>query len=155
MPLLRGETQANRSEVFTQFYETSARNRYPMFAVQDAKYLYIYNAWSDGQYRFLNDSQVGIAFKGMVSAAQTSPEIHDRVQLLWYRVPEELYALETDPDATRNLAADPAHKQALEQYRQSLANWMEQYNSPALETFKLFGSYSRSRSQYMGAQQKR
>ncbi|MDR2498989.1 MAG: sulfatase [Tannerellaceae bacterium] len=155
MPLLRGEAQANRSQVFTQFYETSARNRYPMFAVQDAKYLYIYNAWSDGQYRFLNDSQGGIAFKGMVKAAETSPQIHDRVQMLWYRQPEELYALETDPDATRNLVADPSRKQALEQYRQSLANWMEQYGSSALESYKRFVDYSQSRSQYMDAQRKR
>lgn len=70
--ILKGGKQENRDKVFTQFYETSGKRRYPMFAVQTAKYGYIFSPWSDGSYKFLNDSQGGIAFKGMVEAGKSN-----------------------------------------------------------------------------------
>jgi N-sulfoglucosamine sulfohydrolase len=136
LPLLSGKKQKGRDRVYTQFYETSGKNRYPMFAVQSTKYLYIFNSWSDGEYRFRNDSQSGLAFKGMSEAGPTNPTIQQRVDLLLYRVPEEFYDLEKDPDALVNLANDPASAKAIASYRKDLEKWMKTYHSDALEAFQ-------------------
>jgi N-sulfoglucosamine sulfohydrolase len=42
------------------------------------------------------------------------------------RLPEELYDHATDPDEARNLAADPAHAEALGQHRAMLAEWQQE-----------------------------
>lgn len=149
LPLMKGERQDNRTRVFTQFYETSGKNRYPMFAVQDNKYGYIYNVWSDGKYQFKNDSQGGIAFKGMVTEGKTDFDIQKRVDLLWYRVPEEFYDLENDPNALNNLVNDPAYFDTIANYRKELLTWMKQYESNATDVFEKICEYNDSRYKYM------
>ena len=52
LPVLQGDDQDGRDLVFTQFHETSARREYPMRSVQDARFGYIFNAWSDGRLVF-------------------------------------------------------------------------------------------------------
>jgi len=52
LPLLRGQTQSNREYVFTQFYHIHGKNPYPMRSVLTKQFIYIFNAWSDGQRRF-------------------------------------------------------------------------------------------------------
>jgi len=152
LPILKGEKQTGREKVYTQFYETSAFNRYPMFTIQDKKFGYIYNAWSDGEYQFRNDSQSGIAFKGMVEAGKTNPDIQKRVDLLWYRVPEEFYDLENDPNALNNLVHNPEYAELVQQYRQELLEWMKTYNSEAQNVFEQLIIYSIARQQYMKEQ---
>ncbi len=125
VPLLTGASQQNRDRVFTVFHETSAKRRYEMRCVQNKKFGYIYNAWSDGQTVFKNESQSGLTMNAMKRAANTDPNIAARVELFLYRVPEELYDFENDPDALRNLADDPVYKGQLKQMRQELLTWME------------------------------
>jgi N-sulfoglucosamine sulfohydrolase len=136
LPLLKGKTQKGRDRVYTQFYETSGKNRYPMFAVQTTKHLYIFNPWSDGSYLFKNEAQVGLAFKGMREAGSSNPDIQQRVNLLWYRTPEEFYDLEKDPDALVNLVDNTAYAPFVETYRHDLEKWMKIYGSTALEAFQ-------------------
>jgi N-sulfoglucosamine sulfohydrolase len=152
LPLLKGKKQIRRKQVFTQFYETSMKNRYPMFSVQDKKFCYIYNAWSGGQYKFLNDSQAGIAFKGMIEAGKSNPSIQKRVEFLWYRTPEEFYDLEEDPDALHNLTDDGAYKKEIDEYRLKLLEWMIQYESSALDVYRNLVDYSNARANYMEQQ---
>ena len=154
--LLKGKTQKGRDKVFTQFYETSGKNRYPMFAVQDAKYLFIYNSWSDGKYRFRNDSQGGIAFAGMVEAGKTDPYIQSRVNLLLYRVPLELYDLEKDPDALVNLAQEDKYQDVVKKYSNDLLGWMKRYDPTVVSAFSAFlkGSGDAERLKYMEEQNK-
>jgi N-sulfoglucosamine sulfohydrolase len=108
-PLLRGEHQTERDHVFTEFNETSGKRSYPMRCVQDGRYGYIFNAWSDGTRPFQNESQSGRSWKAMQKAAHHDPEIAARVHLFTHRVPEELYDFSSDPDALQNLIDDPAH----------------------------------------------
>jgi N-sulfoglucosamine sulfohydrolase len=153
--VLKGKSQKGRDKVFTQFYETSGKNRYPMFAVQDAKYLLIYNPWSDGSYRFRNDSQGGIAFAGMVEAGKTDPYIQSRVNLLLYRVPFELYDLEKDPNALVNLATEDQYKDVVKQYSNYLLDWTKRYDptvTPAFSAFLKGGDAERVK--YMEVQNK-
>src|SRR5574340_563015 len=120
LPLLTGARQQGRDRVFTVFHETCGKQRVEMRCVQDARFGYIYNAWSDGKRIFRNESQNGLTFNAMKEAAATDPRIAERVKLFLYRVPEELYDFQADPDGLRNLAGDPKYKPELERLRRML-----------------------------------
>jgi N-sulfoglucosamine sulfohydrolase len=136
LPVLLGRRQAGRDKVFTQFHQTSAKNRYPMRCVQNHRFGYIFNPWSDGARVFKNESQSGLTFKAMRAAAKTDPKIAARVRLFQYRVVEEFYDLANDPDALRNLRDDPRYKKKLDNLREELLKWMKRTNDPALEALK-------------------
>jgi len=136
LPILLGQRQAGRDKVFTQFHQTSARNRYPMRCVQNHRFGYIFNPWSDGERVFKNESQSGLTFKAMQSAAKTDPKIAARVKLFQYRVVEEFYDFANDPDALHNLSDDSKYKKELDKMRKELLNWMKHTDDPALEAFE-------------------
>lgn len=138
LPVMRGEEQAGRDRVFTVFNQTAAKRDYPMRCLQNRRFGYIYNSWSDGKKVFFNESQSGLTFKAMQAAAKKDEQIAARVRLFRHRVPEELYDFERDPDALVNLADDPAHAKTLRQMRRELAEVMAKTNDPLAETFELF-----------------
>jgi N-sulfoglucosamine sulfohydrolase len=135
LPLLQGKTQEGREQGFVHFWRTSARQDYPMRSEQDRKYGYIYNAWSDGVRVYRNESQGGRTCTAMRSAAMTNAQIADRVKFFQHRVPEELYDYETDPDALRNLAGDPAYAELLRKYRGRMAEHLRSTEDPLCDAF--------------------
>ena len=137
VPTLLGKKQEGRDKVFTQFFQTSSKKRFPMRCIQDAKYGYIFNAWSDGKARFRNESQIGYTYKAMVKAAKTNPNIAARVKLFDNRVVEEFYDFENDPNALNNLINIPEYKKIINKYRAGMEQWMEKVNDPALSFFKV------------------
>jgi len=136
VPLLTGQTQAERDKVFTQFHQTAGRRRYPMRCVQNKRFGYIFNPWSDGKRVFKNESQSGRTFKAMRAAAPRNPKIAARVKLFQYRVVEEFYDLEKDPDARHNLVGNPGYKKHIDTLRADLAGWMRRTGDSAIEAFE-------------------
>lgn len=136
LALLRGERQPGRDRVVTVFHETSARQRYEMRCVQDSRFAYIFNAWSDGKTVFRNESQSGLTFAAMQQAARSDPRIAERVRFFLYRTPEELYDLRNDPYCLRNLISDQSYRQAASQMRAHLLAWMKQTADPLLARFQ-------------------
>jgi len=136
LPLLRGRTQTGRDKVFTQFHMTSARRHYPMRCVQNKRFGYIFNPWSDGKRVFRNESQAGRTMKAMVAAAKDDPKIAQRVELFLHRVPEEFYDIQNDPDALHNLMDDAAHRGELVALQAELLAWMQRTGDPALAAFR-------------------
>lgn len=136
LPLLFGKKQTGRDKVFTQFHQTSARRRYPMRCVQNHRFGYIFNPWSDGKRIFRNESQSGLTFKAMQGAARTDSEIAARVKLFQYRVLEEFYDFKNDPDALTNLIDDPKYQKEINKLRSELLAWMEHTGDPALNAFQ-------------------
>ncbi len=136
LPVLLGKRQPQRDKVFTQFHETSGRNRYPMRCVQNERFGYIFNPWSDGQRVFRNESQSGLTFNAMKAAAGTNESVAARVKLFQYRVVEEFYDFKNDPDALHNLIDDANYKEEIRNMRESLLNWMRKTSDPALEAFE-------------------
>ena len=136
LPLLRGEKQAGREWVFTEFHKTSAKRPYPMRCVQDARFGYIYNPWSDGEEVFRNESQAGLTFKAMREAATHDQALAGRVRLFQYRVPEEFYDLEHDPDALHNLIDNPHYQARIGLFRRKLLQRMARTSDPVLGAFK-------------------
>ncbi len=136
VPLLHGERQASREAIFAQYHENSGRQRYPMRSIQTARYLYIYNPWSDGQRVMKMESLTGLSWKAMQAAAKADARVAERVDFFQFRVREELYDLERDPDARVNLIAESSQAKVLGDLRMRLERWMEATNDPALEAFR-------------------
>jgi len=140
LPVLLGKRQKGREMVFTEFHQTFSRRRFPMRTVQNRRFGYIFNPWADGERVFKNESQSGLTFKAMKAAAQSDPKIAARVKLFQYRVVEEFYDFEKDPDALHNLADDPKYKKEIEKMRSELLEWMKRTGDLAFEALKGYDS---------------
>jgi N-sulfoglucosamine sulfohydrolase len=136
VPLLTSDDQPGRESVVTVYHETVAKKQYPMRCVQDGHFGYIYNGWADGKTTYKSEPMGGKAYAAMKQAAATNPAIADRVKLLEYRVPEELFDLQADPNSLHNLIADPQYLEQANKMRQQLVKWMEQTSDPLLEKYR-------------------
>ena len=107
-----------------------------MRCVQTVQFGYIFNFWPDGQTRMTMDSTGGLSFKAMQKAALKDREIESRVRLFSYRIPEEFYKLDSDPDAMENLIQDPRFSDEIEVFRKRLEAYMAETGDPALEAYR-------------------
>lgn len=135
LPVLKGKKQEGRKQVFTQFHQTSARRNFPMRCVQNKRFGYIFNPWSDGERIFRNESQSGRSWKAMEDAAKSDSHLAERNHLFSCRVLEELYDFENDPDALHNLIDDPNYSDELEKLRDAMELWMAEVDDVALNAF--------------------
>jgi len=130
-PLLQGKPQKGRDFMFTQIDSKAGGDGVPMRCVQDARFGYIYNPFSDGRHVYRNNNE-GRTFAAMAAAAETDPAIAARVQLFRMRVPEEFYDLEKDPDCLNNLIGKAEFQDAVARYRRRLESWMKRTGDPML-----------------------
>ncbi len=145
VPLLKGQNQQGRDRVYTQIDWLAGRNAYPMRAVQDDQWLYIFNAWSGETGHFYRNNNQGITFRAMENAGQDDPSIEERVSMFRYRVLEELYLIEdkdgaaVDPYCVNNLidSEQPEATNAANRMRDELEKWMEKVSDPILQAFRL------------------
>ncbi len=133
LPVLAGRKQIGRDRVFTQFHATSSRRQFPMRCVQNKRFGYIFNPWSDGKLAFRNESQAGRTWKAMAAAAPNNPKIAARVKLFSHRVLEEFYDLAADPDALVNLIDDRRYAAEIDKLRADLLAYMRRTADPALD----------------------
>lgn len=148
LPVLCGEEQDNRELTFTQFHQTANKRNYPMRCVQNRRFGYIFNLWSNGVREFKNESQAGRTMNAMQAASGKDPHIEQRVDHFLYRVPEEFYDFENDPDALCNLIDDPQYTSEIQSLQNELESWMEKNSDPALTPFRNRSS-EESREQFM------
>ena len=134
VPLIKGDDQPGRDCVFTQIDYTIGGPPKPMRCVQDARYGYIFNAFSDGKFKYKNNNE-GMTFAAMEEAGKTDPAIQARVQMFRYRVPEEFYDLEKDPGCTNNLIHDPKQQELVKKYQDRLRRWMVETHDHCLPSF--------------------
>ncbi|MEM9282266.1 MAG: sulfatase [Verrucomicrobiota bacterium] len=134
-PLLRGEIQDFREAVFKVYNENSGRNRHPMRGIQNERFLYLFNPWSDGENQFKTATQGTVSYKRLKALAETNPEVAARVELFDHRVVEELYDIRNDPDCLNNLIGSPEHTEALAIARNQLERFMTESGDHALEPF--------------------
>lgn len=124
LPLIRGAEESGRERVFTVFHETGGKRRLEMRCVQDARYGYIWNQWSNGETEYRAENMEGLTWSAMMEASSNAPQFSERVALYLTRVPEELYDLAEDPDCLVNLVDSRGHERALEESRSLLEDWM-------------------------------
>ncbi len=136
LPLLKGETQQDRDHVFTCYNDTSGKKHFPMRCLQNKRFGYIFNAWSDGKTQYHAEPMSGLTFKAMELAATTDKSVAQRVEMLLHRVPEEFYDFQADPDALHNLIADAKYAQQIQKMRSDMLAWMEKTKDPALDAYR-------------------
>jgi N-sulfoglucosamine sulfohydrolase len=137
-PLFKGERQPDRKRVFTMVERIWAGKEYPMRAVVEEDFLYIWNGWADGKTRFQNESQSGRSMKAMREAAKNDPDLARRVDHFVHRCREEMYDLKKDPDCLHNLIAKPndAWNPRASAMTKSLWHWMKETGDPQRGRFE-------------------
>jgi N-sulfoglucosamine sulfohydrolase len=134
VPLLKGGEQNGRDYVFTQIDYTIGGPPKPMRCIQDAHYAYIFNAFSDGKFKYKNNNE-GLTFAAMQEAGKTDAAIQARVDMFRHRVPQEFYDLEKDPGCTNNLIHDPKQQDLVKKYQDRLRQWMVEKTDHCLAAF--------------------
>jgi len=145
LPLLRGNRQEGRDRVFTQIDRKRDGDAVPMRAVQDDHFGYIYNAWSDGRHWYKNNNE-GMTMRAMNRAAETDTAMAERVRMFRYRMPEELYDLQKDPNCLENLIDRPEFREQADKMRAELRRWMQQTGDPLLPAFDNRGDREKVRA---------
>lgn len=135
-PLLKGQSQAGRDMVVKEYNENSGGSRDPMRAIQTKRFLYIFNPWSNGK-RVMQTATSGTpTYRRFRELARTDPALAARHNLYQFRLVEELYDVEHDPDCLQNLIDDPAYAGDREKLRQALDDWMVKTGDPMLGVFR-------------------
>ena len=136
VPLLKAGKQDGREYVYTQIDYTIGGPPKPMRSVIGKQYAYIFNAFSDGKFKYKNNNE-GETFTAMEEAGKSDPSIQDRVNMFRYRVPQEFYDLEKDPGCTVNLIKDPEYQKLVKEYQERLRNWMVETKDHCLAAFDM------------------
>ncbi|MBT7406663.1 MAG: sulfatase [Opitutae bacterium] len=136
LPLLRGEKQENRDYVIKEYNENAGRSRDPMRAIQSKTHLYLFNPWSNGERIFATATNGTVTCKRMIKLSEEDEEMNKRLELYRFRVPEELYQVNKDPDCLENLIDYASQEKAKIKLQASLEEWLEKTNDPILECFR-------------------
>ena len=134
VPLLKGGKQDGREFVFTQIDYTIGGPPKPMRCIQDGKFGYIFNAFSDGKFAYQNNNE-GNTFKAMQAKGKTDAEIQARVDMFRHRVVQEFYDLQADPGCTKNLIDSADHQTQIAAYQKRLREWMVETNDHNITAF--------------------
>ena len=127
--------------IFTLFFKTNNNHithralHFPMRCVQNKRFAYIFNAWSDGETAFLNESTEGLTFKAMERAGQTDPAIQSRVDFFKFRVKEELYDYVNDPHALHNLIDYAEYREMVDSLRMEMFDYMRACQDGLVDNF--------------------
>lgn len=134
--LLTGQKYESVPYVYTLFFANSAFQAFPMRCVQNKNFAYLFSPWAyDGTLEFKTETKQGLTYKAMKRAATSNDEIAKRLKLFDYRVTEEFYDLQKDPDALVNLAHDPRYTSELNKFRKVMEQKMRETNDDILEAF--------------------
>jgi N-sulfoglucosamine sulfohydrolase len=134
--VLRGETQAGRDFVIGEYNENSGGHRHPMRAVITRDFSYLFNPWSNGERMMSTATKGTVSYRRMQDLAKKDSNVAARLRLFDHRVLEEMYDYSTDPDALRNLIADPKYRAQRERLIKLLDDWMVRTRDPMLEVFR-------------------
>ena len=89
-----------------------------------------------GQEMVKNESTSGLTFPAMQIAAETDETIKSRVDFFLYRIPEEFYDIEKDPNCLYNLMDAPSYQGLIISYRKKMHQYMEHTQDGLLDIFK-------------------
>ena len=134
-PILKGETQTGRDYVIKEYNENAGGSRDPMRGIQTRKFLYLFNAWSNGK-RVMATATTGTpTYRRLKQLATENVELASRHSLYQFRVPEEFFDVQNDPDCLVNLISDPQHQATITELRETLLSELRRTSDPIAEIF--------------------
>jgi len=135
LPVLKGEKLPGWERVFT-FYNAAYGNRWmPMRCIRTRERAYLWNAWSDGQFKYHAENMAGLTWKAMLAAAATNTAIKARTEFYSFRVPEEFYDLTHDRCERENLITAPDRQKEIAALRGELLALLRRTGDPLAEAF--------------------
>jgi N-sulfoglucosamine sulfohydrolase len=138
LPVLRGDRNDHRDQVFVTHSGDGEMNRYPIRAVRTRNWKYIRNLDSSAEHHtHIDKAAAGDGrdyWESWVERAMADPAAAAIVRRYHVRPPEELYDVRNDPWELNNLVADPDHASTLFMLRQELDAWMAEQRDEGLKT---------------------
>lgn len=127
LPVLIGESQKHRKEIFTVHSGDGSMNVFPSRSIRTPEFKYILNLYPE----FYFESHVTKVVKdtnywpSWMEKAKTDAEAAQKVQNYLVRPPVELYDLKADPEENNNLAENPAFQPIQKHLHDQLLAWMK------------------------------
>jgi len=109
---------------------------YPMRVIRDEKFKLIWNIAHGLPYPFASDLWAAPAWQAQWKQGKDAMYGFRTVDQYIHRPAFELYDMKYDPDERKNLAADPAHKATLEEYKARLKKFQEEMNDPWVQKWE-------------------
>jgi N-sulfoglucosamine sulfohydrolase len=148
LSILKGGKQTGRDAVFTSYnYIVPGQQVFPMRAVHTKEWSYVYNPWSDGKKKRLQDNgnptenQSGLTFLAMQKAALSDPKMAARMNTILLRRRDELFDLKKDPWSFNNLSSNPEYTTQLKKMKTLILNEMKRSKDPLIESLQKHESY--------------
>ncbi len=148
LSILQGGKQDGRDLVFTTYnFIYPGVQVFPMRAIHTKEWSYVFNPWSDGIKKRLQENgqptenQSGLSLAAIQKAAHTDPEMQKRLDYILLRRRDELFNLKKDPYSFNNLSEIPDNKVQLKEMQKLMLNEMKRTNDPLLESLEKSKSY--------------
>lgn len=130
LPVLTGQKDRHRSEIFATHSGDGNFNIYPSRCVRTKQFKYIRNLYPEFRFdsHVTNVKSEHAYWSSWVEKGRSEPEAARKVQRYQQRPAEELYEISTDPHEQHNLAQMPEHSNQLEELRGKLDVWLGEQN---------------------------
>ncbi|WP_439130889.1 sulfatase family protein [Polaribacter sp.] len=135
LPLLNQKKQQMGKYVFAQFDENAGGIPRPSRAVLTKKYGYVFNPWATGAYVFQSAATWHTSYKQMAKLAKVDDAVKQRFNFWKFRVVEEFYDYEKDPNALNNLIDNPNYKEIIDELKLQLSSQMKKTDDYVLNAF--------------------
>lgn len=135
VPLLKGETQADRDDVITHVNTVSSGKSFAQRCIRTKDRALMFHAWVGGPNPFRVEAMSGLSFAAM--KASTDEKIASRVKQLVVGEPLMLFDTAADPEERVNLIHDPRYGDDVATLSQKLLAHMQRTDDPQTEPFRI------------------
>lgn len=134
VPLLKGETQADRDFVITHVNTVSSGKSFAQRCVRTKDRALMFHGWVGDSNKFRVEAMSGLSFAAMNSS--TDPLIQSRVKQLVEGESLMLFDIADDPSERKNLVNDPNYASDLASLSQKLLAHMKRTDDPQTAAFE-------------------
>ena len=134
VPLLNGETQADRDFVVTHVNTVSSGKSFAQRCVRTKDRALMFHAWVGGPDKFRVEAMSGLSFAAM--NASTDPTVQARVKQLVEGEPLMLFDTAADPTERKNLIRDPKYANDVAELSKKLLAHMKRTEDPQTKAFE-------------------
>ncbi len=133
VPLLKGETQADRDFVITHVNTVSSGKSFAQRCIRTKDRALMFHAWVGGADKFRVEAMSGLSFASM--NASTDAKIQARVKQLVEGEALMLFDTAVDPSERTNLINDPKYASDVDHLSRKLLAHMQRTNDPETMAF--------------------
>lgn len=134
VPLLRGETQADRDYVVTHVNTVSSGKSFAQRCIRTKDRTLMFHEWSGGPNKFRVEAMSGLSFAALNTS--TDERIQARVKQLVEGETLMLFDTATDPTERKNLSKDPNYAKDMAELSKKLLAHMKQTDDPLTSSFE-------------------